>query len=130
MNKQTLKTAQALATAIELLTRMIEEGLASEQYVFAAANALGETYNFNREQATIIIEEALTYIFARVNAIEAVKTDARRIMNANVLPYATIWETKTSKTTAYGFNFENKPVGFTTKEGGVVRTVVAKIFSN
>lgn len=130
MTKQTLKTAQALATATDLLTRMIEEGLATERYTLAAANALSETYNFSREQSIIIIEEALKYIFARLNQIDAVKADARRIMDANVLPYATIWETKTSKTTGYGFNFENKPVGFTAKEGGVIRTVVDKIFSN
>ena len=47
--------------------------------------------------------------------------DAKKVMTANNLPFATIW--KTGKT--YGFNFEKQVVGFTTKEYGVKRTVVA-----
>ena len=47
--------------------------------------------------------------------------DAKRVMTANNLPFATIWKTGKS----YGFNFEKQVVGFTTKEYGVKRTVVA-----
>ena len=47
--------------------------------------------------------------------------DAKKVMTANNLTFATIW--KTGKT--YGFNFEKQAVGFTTKEYGVKRTVVA-----
>ena len=48
-------------------------------------------------------------------------TDAKKVMAANNLPFATIWKTGKS----YGFNFEKQVVGFTTKEYGVKRTVVA-----
>jgi hypothetical protein len=46
--------------------------------------------------------------------------DAKKVIIANNLPFATIW--KTGKT--YGFNFEKKEVGFTSKEYGVKRTVI------
>ena len=47
--------------------------------------------------------------------------DAKKVMEANNLTFATIWKTGKS----YGFNFEKQVVGFTTKEYGVKRTVVA-----
>jgi hypothetical protein len=52
--------------------------------------------------------------------IEAI-ADAKKVMKANNLTFATIWKTGKS----YGFNFDKKEVGFTTKEYGVRRTVVA-----
>ena len=52
--------------------------------------------------------------------IEAI-ADAKRVMTANNLTFATIWKTGKS----YGFNFEKQAVGFTTKEYGIKRTVVA-----
>ena len=52
--------------------------------------------------------------------IEAI-AGAKKVMTANNLTFATIW--KASK--SYGFNFEKQVVGFTTKEYGVKRTVVA-----
>lgn len=54
--------------------------------------------------------------------IEAI-ADAKKVMTANNLPFATIWETGKS----YGFNFEKQAVGFTKKEYGVKRTVVEVI---
>ena len=54
--------------------------------------------------------------------IEAI-ADAKKVMTANNLPFATIWKTGKS----YGFNFEKQAVGFTTKEYGVKRTVVEVI---
>lgn len=54
--------------------------------------------------------------------IEAI-SGAKKVITANNLPFATIWKTGKS----YGFNFEKQPVGFTTKEYGVKRTVVAII---
>jgi hypothetical protein len=51
---------------------------------------------------------------------EAIK-DAKKIMIANNIPFATIWKTGNS----YGFNFDKKDVGFSVKEYGVKRTVVA-----
>ncbi|MCA6445449.1 MAG: hypothetical protein IM600_18625 [Bacteroidetes bacterium] len=48
-------------------------------------------------------------------------TDAKKIMIANNLTFATIWKTGKS----YGFNFEKKEIGFSSKEYGVKRKVVA-----
>lgn len=50
-------------------------------------------------------------------------TDAKKVMTANNLPFATIWKTGKS----YGFNFEKQSVGFSIKEYGVKRTVVQVI---
>jgi len=50
-------------------------------------------------------------------------TDAKKVMVANNLTFATIWKTGKS----YGFNFEKQVVGFTIKEYGVKRTVVATV---
>jgi len=50
-------------------------------------------------------------------------TDAKKIMTANNLPFATIWKTGKS----YGFNFEKQAIGFTTTQCGVKRTVVATV---
>ena len=47
--------------------------------------------------------------------------DAKRVMTANNLTFATIWKTGKS----YGFNFEKQEVGFITKEYGIKRTAVA-----
>lgn len=54
--------------------------------------------------------------------IEAI-ADAKKVMAANNLTFATIWKTGKS----YGFNFEKQELGFTTKEYGVKRTVVATV---
>ena len=54
--------------------------------------------------------------------IEAI-ADAKKVMTANNLSFATIWKTGKS----YGFNFEKQEVGFTTKEYGVKRIVVAVV---
>ena len=54
--------------------------------------------------------------------IEAI-ADAKKIMEAKNLPFATIWKTGKS----YGFNFEKKDVGYSVKECGVTRKVVAVI---
>lgn len=50
-------------------------------------------------------------------------TDAKKVIVANNLTFATIWKTGKS----YGFNFEKQELGFTTKEYGVKRTVVEVI---
>jgi hypothetical protein len=50
-------------------------------------------------------------------------TEAKKVMEANNLTFATIWKTGKS----YGFNFEKQIVGFTTKEYGVKRTVVVTL---
>ena len=50
-------------------------------------------------------------------------TEAKKVMEANNLKFATIWKTGKS----YGFNFEKQTLGFNTKEYGVKRTVVAII---
>jgi hypothetical protein len=47
--------------------------------------------------------------------------DAKKVMIANNLTFATIWKTGKS----YSFNFEKKEVGFSIKEYGVKRTVVS-----
>lgn len=52
--------------------------------------------------------------------VEAI-ADAKKVMTANNLPFATIWKTGKS----YGFNFDKKQVGYSVKEYGVKRTVVA-----
>lgn len=49
--------------------------------------------------------------------------EAKKVMAANNLPFATIWKTGKS----YGFSFEKQELGFTTKEYGVKRTVVATV---
>lgn len=51
--------------------------------------------------------------------------DAKKIMTANNLPFATIW--KTGK--LYGFNFEKKEVGFIENQYGVKREVVSIIYN-
>ena len=53
-------------------------------------------------------------------------TDAKKVMTANNLTFATIWKTGKS----YGFKFGKQAVGFTKKEYGVKRTVVATVFSD
>jgi len=50
-------------------------------------------------------------------------TEAKKVMAANNLTFATIWKTGKS----YGFNFDKQTVGFTTKKYGVKRTVVSVI---
>lgn len=56
--------------------------------------------------------------------IQAIE-DAKKVMIASNLPFATIWKTGRS----YGFNFEKKDVGYSVKEYGVKRTVVKVIHS-
>lgn len=48
---------------------------------------------------------------------------AKEVMMANNMEFVTIWKTGKS----YGFNFENKNVGYSEKEFGVKRIVVAVI---
>ena len=50
-------------------------------------------------------------------------TDAKKVMTANNLLFATIWKTGKS----FGFNFDKKEVGHSVKEYGVKRTVVALV---
>ena len=45
---------------------------------------------------------------------------AIQIKEQNNINFVTIW--KTGK--LFGFNFDNKPIGFTTKEYGIKRTVI------
>jgi hypothetical protein len=47
-------------------------------------------------------------------------SEAIKVMNANKLPFATIWKTGN----AYGFNFDKKPLGFSHIENGVTREVI------
>lgn len=47
-------------------------------------------------------------------------TDAKKIMTLHNLTFATIWKTGKS----YGFNFEKKEIGFSSKEYGIKRIVV------
>lgn len=56
--------------------------------------------------------------------LQEVKQQAEKVAKNNSLKFATIWETKTRKSVSYGFNFDPKEKGFTTKEGGVTRTVI------
>jgi len=53
---------------------------------------------------------------------EAIES-ATKIMKSNNLSFATIW--KTGK--LYGFNFDKKSVGYSVKEFGIKRTVIAII---
>ena len=53
---------------------------------------------------------------------EAIR-DAEKVMKANGLTFATIWKTGE----LYGFNFDDKPVGYTYKENTVKRTVIKRI---
>jgi hypothetical protein len=46
---------------------------------------------------------------------------ATKKLKSSDLPFATIW--KTGK--LYGFNFDEKPLGYSIKEYGIRRTVVA-----
>jgi len=48
-------------------------------------------------------------------------TDAKKIKASNRMEFATIWKTGKS----FGFNFDRKEVGYSAKEGGVKRTVIA-----
>jgi hypothetical protein len=57
------------------------------------------------------------------NLTQAIES-AKKVMTANGLDFATIWETKTRKSVNYGFNFDKKEIGFSVKEYGVRRTVV------
>ena len=51
--------------------------------------------------------------------------DAKKVIKANKLPFATIW--KTGK--LYGFNFEKKQIGFCEKDCGVIRKVVEIVYN-
>lgn len=55
---------------------------------------------------------------------------AKKVMKSNNMSFVTIWETKTKNQTSYGFNFDNKKVGFIVKEIGVKRTVLSVINEN
>ena len=48
-------------------------------------------------------------------------TDAKKIKAANKIEFATIWKTGKS----FGFNLDRKEIGYSAKEGGVKRTVIA-----
>ena len=48
-------------------------------------------------------------------------TDANKVKATNNMEFATIWLTGKS----YGFNFDKKEVGYSVKEYGVKRTVIA-----
>ena len=50
-------------------------------------------------------------------------TDAKKIKAANEMEFATIWKTGKS----FGFNFDKKEVGYSVKDGGVKRTVIAVV---
>ena len=54
--------------------------------------------------------------------IEVIR-DAEKVMKANGLTFATIWKTGE----LYGFNFDDKPIGYTYKENAVKRTVIKRI---
>lgn len=47
--------------------------------------------------------------------------DAKKVKVSNNMEFATIWKTGKS----FGFNFEKKEVGYSVKEFGVKRTVIA-----
>jgi len=47
--------------------------------------------------------------------------DAKKIKSANKMEFATIWKTGKS----FGFNFDKKEVGYSAKNDGVKRTVIA-----
>lgn len=49
--------------------------------------------------------------------------DAKKFKASNSMEFATVW--KTGK--LFGFNFDKKEVGYTTKEFGVKRTVIAVV---
>ncbi len=49
---------------------------------------------------------------------------AKEVMINSNMPHVTIWATKSRKTLIYGFNFEKREIGFTSKEYGVTRKVV------
>ena len=58
-----------------------------------------------------------------MTTIQEAIEDAKKAMAANNLDFATIWKTGKS----YGFNFDKKEIGYSVKEYGVKRTVVAII---
>lgn len=58
-----------------------------------------------------------------MTTLQQATTDAKKVMIANNLTFATIWKTGKS----YGFNFDKKEVGYSVKECGVKRTVIAVI---
>lgn len=52
--------------------------------------------------------------------LQEVIADAKKVMKANNMNFATIWKTGKS----FGFNFDKKEVGYSEKDCGVKRTVV------
>lgn len=58
-----------------------------------------------------------------MNNLNETITRAKEIMIANKMEFVTIWKTGKS----YGFNFENKKVGYSVKENGIKRIVIAVI---
>jgi cell division septum initiation protein DivIVA len=62
---------------------------------------------------------------AHITSLSEAISDAKKVMKANKLPFATIWKTGES----YGFNFEKREVGYETNQYGVKRIVVAVIDS-
>lgn len=59
MKAQELKIAKALLTAREILTQMISQGFGEVKYVFALSNMIAEEFNLTKDEAIIVIEEAL-----------------------------------------------------------------------
>jgi len=62
-----------------------------------------------------------------MKTIKEAKKEARKIMSSNGLTFATIWAIETEISKSYNFNFDNKPIGHTTTEQSVKRTVKAII---
>lgn len=58
-----------------------------------------------------------------MSTLQEAIADAKIIKKRNNMPFATIWLTGKN----YGFNFEQKEVGFSVKEFGVKRIVVAVV---
>jgi len=57
-----INIANALLTAKEVLTKMIEQGFGEIKYTFALSNMLIENYNLTQEQSIIVIENALKLV--------------------------------------------------------------------
>lgn len=59
MTPTEINIAKALLTAKEILTKMLAQGIGSPKHVYGLSSVLVKTYNLDRDQSLIIIEEAL-----------------------------------------------------------------------
>jgi len=62
MTQAELNILEALTVTREILNKMMDQGIGQDQHVFALSNRISHEFNLTRDQALIVIENALKSI--------------------------------------------------------------------